>query len=197
MHQIVRPTAPAAPTTVTVTTLPVDSDGVTAASAAVLSSPLLRYGRLWLGNAYGSDQFDLVIPFEVQYWNGSTFVKNTFDNGCTTIASSNIASGNKQGGLGAYTGPITGGSTSSGAGSITLTKPASAAAGSVDLVVNLGSSGSPSNCAGLSGGTSAALSYLSGKWCGANYDRDPTARATFGIYGSSLKKGPIYIRESY
>lgn len=195
-HKIVRSTAPAVPTTVTVTTLPVDSDGVTATSAAAIGSPLLRFGRLWLGNAYGSDNFDLAVPFEVQYWNGSAFVKNTSD-GCALIASGNIALGNNQGGLSAYTGPITGSTASSGAGSITLTKPSSAAAGSVDLVVNLGSSGSPSNCPGLTGGTPAALSYLSGKWCGSNYDRDPTARATFGIYGSSLKKGPIYIRESY
>lgn len=161
----------------------------------------IRFGRLWLGNAYGSDKLDLVIPFESQYWNGSAFVKNTSDS-CTTLASGNIALGNQQGGLlnpTLYTGPIAVSVTSNGAGSITLTKPSSAAAGSVDLVANLGSSGSPSNCPSLPYGTStsAALSYLSGKWCGSNYDRDPTARATFGIYGSSLKKGPIYIRESY
>ncbi len=153
-----------------------------------------RYGRLWLGNAYGSDKLNLVMPFETQYWNGSVFVKNTSDS-CTAIASANVALGNKQGGLTAYAGPVAGSSASSGAGSLTLTKPSSAAAGSVDLVVNLGSSGSPSNCTGLTGGTPAALSYLSGKWCGSSYDRDPTARATFGIYGG--KRGPIYIRESY
>ena len=193
-HRIVRPSAVAAPTTVTVTTLPVDSDGVTATSAATIGSALLNFGRLWLGNAYGSDKLNLVMPFETQYWNGSVFVKNTSDS-CTAIAGSNVALGNKQGGLSAYAGPVTGSTASSGVGSLTLTKPASAAAGSVDLVVNLGSSGSPSNCNSLTGGTSAVLSHLSGKWCGANYDRDPVARATFGIYGG--KRGPIYIRESY
>jgi hypothetical protein len=64
-------------------------------------------------------------------------------------------------------------------------------------VAVIGSTGSPSNCGSIAGGTSAALPHLSGKWCGAAYDRDPTARATFGVAGSSAKKGPIYIREGY
>jgi len=136
------------------------------------------------------------VPFETQYWNGSAFVRNTLDN-CTALAVANIALGNKQGGLAAYAGPIAVSATGGGAGTITLTKPAVATTGSVDLVTVLGSTGAPSNCNSLAGGTAAGLPYLSGKWCGANYDRDPVARATFGVFGSSLKKGPIYIRESY
>jgi len=86
------------------------------------------------------------------------------------------------------------GTLSAGRGTITLT-PTAAAIGSVDLVANLGSTGSPSNCAGLSNGSSssAGLAYLSGQWCGTANDRNPTARASFGIFKSPL----IYRRENY
>jgi MSHA biogenesis protein MshQ len=167
-----------------------------AGGAAVEGSVALRSGRLRLSNAYGSDLIDLAVPFETQYWNGSAFVKNTLD-GCSTLVPANIVLGNKQGGLAAYTGPIAVSATTAGAGTITLTKPAAAAKGSVDVVAVLGSTGSPSNCGSIAGGTSAALPHLSGKWCGALYDRDPAARAAFGLAGSSAKKGPIYIREGY
>ena len=170
-----------------------------ACTARKIGSVNMLYGRLWLGNAYGSDQLDLALPFEVQYWNGSAFVKNTADNSasCTAFGVANVALGNKQGGLSSYTGPVSVGALVSGAGKITLPKPGSAAAGSVDLVVTLGSGGTPANCPNMTGATSASLAHLSGKWCGTANDRDPIAKATFGIFGSSEKKGPIYIRESY
>lgn len=161
-----------------------------------LVSTKARYGRLRLLNAYGSDRIDLAMPFQLQYWNGSAFVLNAADS-CTTLAAGNVTLGNKQGGLTTYTGPIAVSATAAGAGTITLTKPAAAASGSVDVVTVLGSSGSPTNCQSIAGGTSAAMPYLSGKWCGANYDRDPTARAAFGIAGSSSKRGAIFIREGY
>lgn len=193
---------------------PLDPDGVTVRGAdkdlditapadaandkVLIGSTRVLFGRLWLGNAYGSDQRDLALPFQTQYWNGTAFVKNTADN-CTALATAHLAMGNPQGGLGAYAGPLAVSATVAGGGTITLSKPAGSASGSVDLAVRLGSAGSPANCANpaLAGGTSAALDYLSGKWCGSGYDRDPVARATFGVFGSHLKKGPIYIRENF
>jgi MSHA biogenesis protein MshQ len=67
-------------------------------------------------------------------------------------------------------------------------------AGSVDLLLALNASGTPSNCSGLTGGTVASLAHLAGKWCGANYDRNPVARATFGINAGARV---IYLRESF
>jgi hypothetical protein len=46
----------------------------------------------------------------------------------------------------------------------------------------------------LTGGTVASLAHLAGKWCGANYDRNPVARATFGI---SVTSHQIDMREGY
>lgn len=199
------------------------SDAATDCNAVQLTtgSPTkLRFGRLWLGNVYGSDQRDLSMPFEAQYWNGSAFVRNQ-DDSCTSIAKANIGLGNFQPGAPAPgfapsmplthipAGPF---AVAGGRGAITIGRPvatgtpASLVAGSVDLVVNLKSSSDASPnvpnanwTPGLpaAGPTAANLPYLQGRWSGANYDRDPVARATFGIFGSSLKKGPIYIRENF
>jgi MSHA biogenesis protein MshQ len=43
--------------------------------------------------------------------------------------------------------------------------------------------------------TGANLAWLQGAWCGAAYDDDPSARATFGIYRAGDRI--IYLRENY
>jgi MSHA biogenesis protein MshQ len=190
-HQISRPTAPVAETALTTRAAPGDGE-VTTATPIVLGGPgNFRYGRLWLGNAYGSDKTSLAVPYQTQYWNGKAFIVNTQDN-CTSLNASSVVLANKQGGLGSYSGPVSVSGTSSGAGNITL--PAPGLAGSVDLLLVLGSGGSAKNCYNLTGGTTAGLAHLAGKWCGANYDRDPVARATFGISTDTRK---IYLRESF
>lgn len=163
-----------------------------------------RFGRLWLGNAYGSEKSDLNIPFEVQYWNGSTFVRNVADS-LSRIAMANVGLGNHQPAgfsssvdlthVPAGTFPI-----AAGAGSFTLAKPSGTpSSGSVDILFDLGSTttANTSWVPTLPPTAGANMGYLRGKWYGTAYDRDPTARATFGIFGSSLKKGPIYLRENY
>jgi MSHA biogenesis protein MshQ len=189
-HRISRPTAPTAETAITPYAAPADGE-VSTATAMALGTGSFKYGRLWLGNAYGSDQKSLALPYQTQYWNGTAFVVNTLDN-CTSLNAANVGLVNKQGGLTSYGGPASVSATSAGEGRITL--PAAGSAGSVDVLLALGSSGSPSNCPGLTGGTAASLAHLSGKWCGANYDRDPVARATFGINSDARV---IYLREDY
>jgi hypothetical protein len=84
-HQISRPTGLTGETAVTIKAKPVDSDGVTLASAMdVTASTPLRYGRVFLQNAYGSELLDLAIPMTAQYWNGSGWITNTADS-CTDI----------------------------------------------------------------------------------------------------------------
>ena len=176
--------------------------GGTNTHKALNPSPMrMRYGRLRLLNAYGSERLSLPMEWEMQYWNGQTFVRNSLDS-CTSLSAANIALDNYQSPPKAVPpllsssnlSTVTVGAISAGRGTITLT-PTAKATGSVDLVVNLGSAGSPSNCAGLSNGSSssAGLAYLSGQWCGVANDRNPTARASFGVYKSPL----IYRRENY
>jgi MSHA biogenesis protein MshQ len=165
-------------------------------------SPLsMRYGRLRLLNAYGSERLPLPMVWETQYWNGQSFIRHTQDS-CTTLAAANIALSNYQsppnpGGTvlaPANLNAVAVGAINAGRGTITLA-PTQPAIGSVDLVANLGSSGSPKNCPDLGYGssTSAGLAYLSGQWCEAANNRDPTARASFGVFKSPL----IYRRENY
>jgi hypothetical protein len=146
------------------------------------------FGRLWLGNAYGSDQKSLSVPYETQYWNGFVFVRNTADS-LVPFALGNVSLNTVLG-----TPPtLTLGSFASGSGTLGLSAPG--VPGTVDVYVNLGSTGSQANCPGYAVGTSAGRTYLSGKWCGSNYDRDPVSRATFGVQAG--KRGPIYIREHF
>ena len=163
----------------------------------IVNAARLRFGRLRLDNAHGSQLLPLAIPYRAEYWNGTTFVQNTADS-CTVVSANNI-------GFAQYLGNLNAGNLGvasltvtplvAGAGSIRLGKPTPAAFGSVDVLLNLGSAGSPSNCPGLpsAGSTPAVLPYLSGQWCGSAHDRDPTARATFGVYKSPL----ILRRENY
>lgn len=202
----------------TLTLRSVDSDGVSS-SGHTEGTTSLRFGRLWLGNAFGSDQRSLTIPYELQYWNGNAFVKNTDDGAtCTTLSRANIGLFNYLGGVSETNVTVANNLPASiantgGGGTITLTPPMTGAnlanvAGSVDLVVNLGATPTPSiattwtdlNAANRDpndGPTGAERPWLRSRWYGATWNRDPTARATFGVFGSSQRRGPIYIRESY
>ena len=163
-----------------------------------------RYGRLKLGNAFGSEALDLPIPLEAQYWNGSLFVTNVQDT-CTTLTAANFALGNYTKTLtAANTGTshiVVGGAFVAGKGSLKLSKPSPGAIGSVDIALNLGiGAGTVEQfCAPWSGtaptSNGADKTYLRGRWCLNNYDRDPRARITFGIYKNANEF--IYLRETY
>jgi hypothetical protein len=68
-----------------------------------------------------------------------------------------------------------------GVGNLTLTKPSPAAKGSVDVTVNL---------------SGAGMSYLQGNWTTTAFTGNPTARASFGIYGSQPNQF-LYFRENH
>ena len=178
-----------------------------------------RFGRLWLGNAYGTDRTALSIPYQFQYWNGSAFVRNP-DDSLSSFMVGNIGLGNFQGslyytvtsppasakGVVANLGSVTPDSTLIGSGTITVPAPTllganTGASGSLDLVIDLGATSMTNNPwvpnLPIGGPAGRSMSYLRGMWYGAAWDRDPTARATFGIFGSSLRKGLIYIRENF
>ena len=52
-------------------------------------NPNIRWGRLSLSSASGSEYQSLPLPLVTEYYNGSSFITNT-DDGCTTIARSKI-----------------------------------------------------------------------------------------------------------
>jgi len=159
----------------------------------------MRYGRLHLQNAAGSQLISMPIPITTEYWNGTAFVTNSADD-CTTISANNIAIGNPQGGLtaAAVSPPTVGGAFLAGVGSLRLPKPSTGNSGSVDVAVNLTNTTSSASCAaGLTSAAGANMAYLQSLWCTppGNYTSDPTARATFGVRGGANQF--IYQRENY
>lgn len=175
-HKIARSSSPAAPATVTINSLPVDSDGVTMpAAASVAPGTLLRYGRLSLQNAYGSELLPLPVPLTAEYWNGNGWAINT-DDSCTPLTAPangsglalNLASSGST--TAALSSPLL-----SGDAGLSLSAPGETHTGYVDITID-----SPA--------------WLDFKWDGVN-DSNPASRATFGIYKGNSKF--IYIRELY
>ncbi len=186
---------------------PLDSDGVAMGSAALdlattsaaagsdhalIDSSELRYGRLRLQNAYGSELLDLPMSFTAQYWNGSGWSLNSLDTDTTStlsfaaVGSNNITSntciiesGNNSG-KGCAAAPAVAsraylqGGVAGFAGNFNLwlKAPGTGHAGSIDI-------------------TAAAPTWLRYNWTGTQ--ANPGARATFGIFKSPL----IYRRENY
>jgi hypothetical protein len=177
---------------VTIGTYDLDTDSTLGNDHDLIDVTEVRFGRLKMQNAYGSELLALPIPLEAQYWNGTSYIRNQVDS-CTSIPASSIAMGN-------YKKNLTGSPTcetqlgyASGSGALTngvskflrLTKPGAGNNGSVDLTLNLNTaSGNTCNTASPSSATAEGIS-----WLGAN----PVSRATFGIYKTPI----IYLRENF
>lgn len=173
-----------------------DPDGsslIGTASQKATNTTRIRYGKLKIGNAYGSELHDLAIPYEAQYWTGSYYATNSFDN-CTSFAMSSIMFANFTNNLAACETQLspTGTQTLSGGKlNLKLTKPGIDASnvpnrGSVQLTQNVGTTVSGSSCLAA---TASAATAANLPWFGSN----PTGKATFGIFRSPY----IYFRESY
>jgi uncharacterized repeat protein (TIGR01451 family) len=155
------------------------SDGeVSAAGTLPTLSPAgvsLRYGRLYLQNAYGSELLALPVPLTAEYWNGNSWVTNAADS-CTALTTPVSGNGlelnlaNSGATTATLNSPLT-----SGVANLSLSAPGVTHTGYVDITID-----SPA--------------WLDFKWDGVN-DSNPTSRATFGIYKGNSKF--IYIRELY
>lgn len=191
-HEIGRPAdgSVAPPATVAILAAPVDSDGVTTASAAAETLPeaetTLRFGRLRLANVYGY-YAPLSMPVEAQYWSGQSWVLNQEDN-CTPITAGRLAADQSDWSLAAP------GTLTAGRGAIALS-PEAGAARSARICVDLDDDPASGVDCDASAGTN--LPWLQGKWPpGTGHDNDPWATATFGIFRQEGRKG-IYNRELY
>jgi len=173
----------------------------TCTAVVVGASTKVRFGRLRVGNAYGSELLALVVPVEAQYWNGIGFTRHT-DDSCTTLPGGSVALGPYTQRSGATLAPapttlsVPAGALTGGTKLLSLSAPGAGKAGTVDIAINLGASSSENLCVADNFMTSGAnLGWLRGRWCGAAHDRDPTARATFGIYRGATPF--VYQRENY
>ena len=162
----------------------------TTCTARTVGAPSsVRFGRLKLANAYGSELLNLQIPIQTQYWSGASFVTNTADS-CTTLVAGNVKLEAAPAGVAATVGGV----FSSGVGSLTLSKPSTATSSNIRVCVDLGAD--PVGGTVCSATASANLPYLQGLWSpGTSYNNDPEARATFGVYKGN--NNFIYQREAY
>lgn len=163
------------------------------------SATRVRFGRLKLGNALGAPQIDLPVPVTAQYWNGVAFVTNAQDS-CTRLTNTQFAFGNYRAPLAACntSGAPTGANGvvfSAGRATLRLSKPN--VRGAVDLALQLGATASGSTCsAGASTtATAASRAWLQGNWGATTWDRNPSARAVFGLHATT--PDVIYQREIY
>ncbi|GAA5179901.1 hypothetical protein GCM10025771_23160 [Niveibacterium umoris] len=199
---------------------PVDSDGVRmlplnfssvpggSSDGGQLGTTELRYGRMRLTNAYGTGLLGLSVPASMEYYNGSTFVKNTADN-CTTLAApASVLVGSAgtptsttlycAGGLGFY--PVVPPRNQLSVGSTTLSVGSPVVAGSATVKLSK---------PGASGYVDLAFSvpnWLKFNWDGVKNaagctvagadlnDDNPRARIRFGAYRNP---SIIFMGESY
>ncbi len=208
-----RAAAPDGPFSASFGIAPVDSDGVAMAAFDMASSAggsndrasvatlALRFGRLRLANAVGAQTRALALPLVAQYWSGTAFDTHTLDS-CTSIAATALSFGNLRRSLTAAdivvaSSPIT---LSAGIGRLTLAAPGGGRSGSVDVALSLGSAATDASClqswTPVGAATAGAnLAYLRGAWCASSYDKDPAARASWGLYRGS--DAVLYQRENY
>lgn len=180
---------------------PQDADGVTLLPGALdldadldttperrqAATTKVRYGRVRLDNAHGSELLALPVPLKVEYYASSGFVTNG-DDSCTGFLLTPVVDSSpasyQYGDLlldnalvnmtvAASTPTFAGNPVNAGQTTIKLSKPGSGKNGSVDLTLTV----------------PAWLQYA---WGGGS---DPKARATFGVYKGNNEF--IYLREAY
>lgn len=190
------------------------SDGVTS-TATPTASMGMRSGRLRIGSAYGSEHTALQLPVTTEYWSGKYWVMNGNDS-CTRIPVAAVAFSGFQNQKGQSLDPFVSAPgteatvagtamatlVQAGRGLLTLAAPPSGVTGSVDVAVNLGLTAADLSCLpGHPQTTGAGLPWLrsvggGSAACAVAADRDPSARATFGVFSPESQK-VMHVRDVY
>ncbi len=140
-------------------------------------STKLRYGRIRLENAHGSELLPLNMPFYAEYFNGHAFILNSLDS-CTEFALAHFGFSNDTAANGK---PILAQQIKNGVGALSWNAPPYAL-GNIDVKLDLSATGSD-------------MPWLQFDWDGDDvYDDNPTSRATFGIFKGNERI--IYLRET-
>lgn len=166
--------------TVTMNTLDLDAEAPAGNDRKNIGvSTVLRFGRLRMQNAIASSgALALPVPIEIQYWDGSAapnlFKTNTADN-CTTVSPASVTLTPNLTPAGATS--VQAINLSNGSGTIRLAPPGGANRGYVTVTPSL-------------------PVYLQGAWTGGTWDQNPTARASWGLFGAQPQNF-IYQRENY
>jgi MSHA biogenesis protein MshQ len=180
------------------------SSGASLISSQGYAEPTLplRSGRLRLSNAFGKASAALQVPVVAEYWSGSAWLLNSADS-CTALAGASVALGNPRSATGAASAATSSAGAlaiASGSGTLTLAAPSPAGSTlSLDIALNLGSTSTDQSCNSAHPATTgAAKPWLQAQngGCAATADRDPAARASFGIFGPETRK-TVHVRDLY
>jgi len=165
------------------------------------STSKMRYGRLRIQNAAGSEQIPLVVPVWLEYWNGTGWAPNTLDTSCTSLAPAPpVAYGGNGAANACFGSACTGTTTSSSAGSVYTARVKGVSANAVspsyssstfaygerNLIL---SAPKASGMLGMSLEAPAWLKLGPNDTTGVN----PSATLRFGTYNSRF----IFLRENY
>ena len=174
----------------------IDADGVSSLGHAEGAS-VLRSGRLRVSNAFGAATAALALAVQAQYWGGNAWVMNSADS-CSVLPAGAVALGNYLDYRGvatsAWSTSASAVTISGGQGTLTLSAPSPQSpvpTGSVDVALNLGSLTLDQSCLGAHPPSlGAGLAWLRSQngSCASGWLTDPSARATFGIYGAEMLK---------
>jgi hypothetical protein len=145
----------------------------------------VRFGRIAVGNAHGSELASLAMPLYAEYWNGIAFTPHAADSGCTSIPVGALSLAATPPGL-PTTVSIASDPLSAGEAGLGLSAPGQGNRGTVDVQANLGAGG-------------AVVPWLRYDWPADGmdgiFDDDPVGRATFGIFAGD--DPVIFRREVY
>ncbi|MDZ7811909.1 MAG: DUF6701 domain-containing protein [Ideonella sp.] len=183
----------------TITVRATDTDGV--GSSGYDGSQTLRSGRLQMSNAFGGDKTSLQIPLQLQYWSGKSWVLNSADT-CTVIPAASVVRArtlNHNNTAATWSSAVSSVALSGGSGFITLAAPSPSGTGTVDLALNLGLGSSDNSCNSVNGNaTGAGMPWLRSRQgsCASTFDRDPSARGTFGVYTPETQRS-VHVRDIF
>jgi MSHA biogenesis protein MshQ len=144
----------------------------------------LRFGRLRMENVHGSELDDLLMPVYTEYWNGFSFRKNVIDT-CTIVVDTDLDPIANPVGLSAPT--VENAPPMAGNIVYRFASPGAGNTGTVDTTTKLDDTTVPARTPPL---------WLRDNWdLGGDFDDDPVARATFGIFEGNPVH--IYIEQVY
>ncbi|MFZ6813673.1 DUF6701 domain-containing protein [Undibacterium sp. Rencai35W] len=177
------------------------SNAAGACKAVKIASTKMRYGRLKLSNASGSELLALPVPLRLEYWNAASgWNLNTLDS-CSNIVASDMAfaypATSTKTQLTACETAITVTGTAPNQ-TVKLSAPGAGNFGWTDLTLNLDSTAAGNRCVAVGGtgplATTANFPWLKYNWLGTGVD-NPKSKASFGIYKNAGEF--IYLRENH
>lgn len=181
---------------------PGDVSSAASTTAEDAAMPIIRSGRLRIGNRFGGLKSTLSVPVTAEYWTGKSWLLHS-DDSATVIPADAFAFKPASAGVSLEKAIQSGGlKLVKGAAAFKL-RVSAGGPGPVDIAANLGSDKRDNACIGELAGTQVDSAGARMPWlrpvvtgCGTTGPRDPNGRATFGVYTPENRR-IIHVREVF